>query len=181
MKTDLSKYDNSWYKPGNAFKKATWYFTSLLFFQSKIFPFNGLLTLTLKLFGAKIGKGSVIKPGVRIKYPWKFKLGNYSWIGEDVWIDNLDIVSIGDNVCISQGAMLECGNHNYSKASFDLMVAPITIEDGAWIGAKSFVGPGTICKSHSVLAANSRAINVLEEYSIYSGVPATKIKRREIE
>jgi putative colanic acid biosynthesis acetyltransferase WcaF len=37
-----------------------------------------------------------------------------------VWIDNLDDVSIADNVCISQGALLLSGNHNYKKQIFDL-------------------------------------------------------------
>ena len=79
----------------------------------------------------------VIKPSVNIKYPWRLTIGSFVWIGEGVWIDNLENVVIGDNVCISQGAMLLCGNHNYKKTTFDLIVGSITLEDGVWVGAQS--------------------------------------------
>lgn len=116
-----------------------WYFTNIFFFLNPIVPLVDLKVKLLRLFGAKVGKGVVIKPSVNIKYPWNLKIGNYVWIGENVWIDNLVEVSISDNVCISQGAMLLCGNHNYKKTSFDLMVGKIMIEEGAWVGAQSVV------------------------------------------
>ena len=103
----------------------------------------------MRLFGAKIGSNVTIKPGVNVKYPWKLKVGNNCWIGENVWIDNLDEVTLADNVCISQGAFLLCGNHNFKSSSFDLMLGPITIESGAWLGAKSIVCPGVTVASHA--------------------------------
>lgn len=132
------------------------------------------------MFGAKIGRGVVIKPGVNIKYPWKLQVGDYSWIGERTWIDNLDNITIGANCCISQGALLLCGNHDYSKTTFDLITKPITLEDGVWIGAQSIVTGGVVCKSHSVLAAGSLASKDMEEYSVYRGNPAVRIKERKL-
>ena len=111
-KTDLSKYDNSRFKKKKKIVRGLWYFISVIFFITHFFPFSFLKVWLLKLFGARIGRNVVIKPGVNIKYPWKLVIGDYSWIGEDVWIDNLSSVSIGNNACISQGAMLLCGNHN---------------------------------------------------------------------
>ncbi len=180
--TRLSKYSNSWYKPGaSGIKIGLWYFTNLLFFQSGLFPFNGLKIILLRSFGGKIGKGVVIKPSVNIKYPWNIKIGDHCWIGEKVWIDNLAFVSIGDNVCISQGAFLLTGNHNYKLSTFDLMVGEIVLEEGVWIGAKAIVTPGTNCFSHSVLSVNSVATKDLEAYMIYQGNPAQKVKERIIE
>ena len=134
----------------------------------------------LKLFGAKIGKGVVIKPSVNIKYPWKLSIGDHTWIGENVWIDNLGEVKIGANACISQGAMLLCGNHNYKKVAFDLIVGNIELEDGVWIGAHSVVCPGVKCKSHSLLAVKSVATKNLEAWKIYQGNPAIVVRDREI-
>ena len=134
----------------------------------------------LRAFGAKIGCGVNIKPCVNIKYPWNLEIGNYVWIGENVWIDNLAKVRIGDNACVSQGAMLLCGNHNYKTTTFDLMVGEITLEDGAWIGAMSTVCPGVTCKSHSVLSVNSVAAKDLDAYCVYQGTPAVKIRERVI-
>ena len=135
--------------------------------------------MLLRIFGAKIGVGVVLKPGVNIKYPWKLVVGNHVWIGEDVWIDNLDDLVIGNNVCVSQGAMLLCGNHNYKKSTFDLMIGKIRIEDGVWIGAKSTVTQNVICESHSVLSVNSVASSNLESYTIYRGNPAIKVGDRK--
>jgi len=181
MKTDLSKYDNSWYKSGkHLIIRMLWYYTSLVFFRSGLFPFSGLKVFFLRFFNARIGKGVVIKPNVNIKYPWRLNVGNYSWIGENSWIDNLGDVNIGNNVCLSQGAMLLCGNHNYKKTSFDLTVGDISLEDGVWIGARALVGPGITCHEHSVLAVESVASNDLEAYTIYRGNPAIKVKDRII-
>lgn len=177
--TDLSKFNNSWYHPGNALKRMVWYCTSVLFFESA-FPLNFCKRKMLRLFGAEIGKGVVIKPHVRIKYPWKLSVGDYTWIGEDVWIDNLDQVRIGAHCCLSQGSFLLCGNHDYKKSTFDLITKPITLEDGSWVGAKSVVCPGVTLKSHAVLSVGSVATHTLEAYSIYHGNPAVLVRKREI-
>lgn len=172
LKTDLSSYNNSWYKPGSKVKIGLWYLINVLFIVPRWNVFSGFKIRVLKGFGASIGKGVVLKPGVKIKYPWKLSVGDHCWIGEDVWIDNLDQVTLEDHVCISQGAFLECGNHNYKKTSFDLMVAPITLKEGSWVGAKARVGPGVTLGSHAVLSLGSVAVNDLNAYGIYSGNPA---------
>lgn len=134
----------------------------------------------LRLFGAKIGKGVMIKPAVNIKYPWLLTVGDYVWIGEKVWIDNLSQVIIGNNTCLSQGAMLLTGNHDYSRATFDLTTRPVTLADGVWIGAKAVVCAGVVCESHSVLAVNSVATKTMNAYGIYQGNPAVFVRQRSI-
>ena len=181
LKTDLSKYNNSWYNTGASwFTRALWYVMNACVINSPC-PFNFIKIFLLKMFGAKVGKNVVVKPRVNIKYPWNISIGDNAWIGERVWIDSLGKISIGANACLSQGAMLICGNHNYKKATFDLMVENITIEDGVWIGADAIVCAGVVCKSHSMLTSGSVATGNLEEYSIYQGNPAVKIKSRSIE
>jgi putative colanic acid biosynthesis acetyltransferase WcaF len=180
IETDLSAFTNKEYRPGSAVKRISWYLTSLFFFRTP-FPWpSGFKVVLLRLFGAKIGQGVVLKPSIAIKYPWFLTIGDHSWIGEMVWIDNLVSVSIGSNACISQGAMLLTGNHNYKKSSFDLMAKPIILEKGVWIGAKSVVCPGITCFSHSVLSVGGIATSNLNSYSVYSGNPAKEIKPREI-
>jgi len=180
--TDLSSFNNSWYKPGGSIlTRLLWYITNILFFTNRFNPFIGLKVQILRMFGAQVGQGVIIKPAVNIKFPWRLKIGHHAWIGEGVWIDNLADVEIGDHVCISQGAMLLTGNHNYKKSSFDLMVAPIVLERGTWIGAQSVVCPGVCCESHSILTAGSVAVKRLEAYGIYQGNPAVKIRERKAE
>lgn len=178
--TNHSQFDNSWYKPGKNFAiRSLWYCFNSLLLKSGL-PGTGWRIGLLRLFGAHIGHSVVMKPHVNIKYPWRLKIGNYTWIGEYVWIDNLGNVSIGSHCCLSQGSMLLCGNHHYGKSSFDLMVGDIAIEDGAWIGAKAIVCPGAMCKTHSVLTTGSVGSGELEAYGIYTGNPAQKIRERVI-
>jgi len=180
-KVDLNSYNNTWFKPGNKLKIVAWYLLNELVLKNTLFPFSKLKVIVLRFFGAKIGQGVTIKPGVNIKYPWFLEIGNYCWIGEGVWIDNLDHVFIGNHVCISQDAMLLCGNHNFKTPTFDLIIKPIILEDGSWVGAKSIVCPGVTLKTHSILTVGSVANKDLDAYSIYKGNPALKIKLRKIE
>ncbi|MCB0478197.1 MAG: WcaF family extracellular polysaccharide biosynthesis acetyltransferase [Crocinitomicaceae bacterium] len=178
--TDLSTFNNSWYRPGNKVKIIIWYFMNATFLTNPFFPFSKPKIWLLKLFGAKIGKGVLIKPRVSVKYPWKLKIGNHVWIGEKVWIDNLGMVTIEDHVCISQGAMLLCGNHNYKKSTFDLIVGDIKLEKGSWVGAHAVVCPKVTIASHSILTVNSVAVKSTEPYFIYQGNPAEKLRERKI-
>ena len=182
MKTNLNSYNNSWYYPGGSiFKRSLWLIINALFLKTTIIPISKIKVILLRLFGAKIGNHVEIKPCVNVKYPWHLVIGDNTWIGENVWIDNLTTIVIGSNVCISQGAMLLTGNHNYRLSSFDLIVKEIIIEDGSWIGAKSVVCPGVVVKTHAVLSVGSVANKNLLPYSIYSGNPAIKIRDRVIE
>lgn len=179
MKTDLSRFDNSWYNTGaGTLKRTLWYYLNAWIFKKYWLPFSGLKCVLLRWFGARVGIGVNIKPGVNIKYPWKLQIGNHAWIGEGVWIDNLDKVVIGSDCCISQDALLLCGNHNYRSETFDLITGPVILDDGVWIGAKSVVCPGVKCGSHAVLTVGSVATNNLEPYGIYQGNPAVWKKSR---
>ena len=178
---DLSHYNNRSYNTGaSMLKRIAWYLINTMFFKSSVHGYKFKVAL-LKLFGAELGIDVKIKPHVNIKYPWNLVIGNHVWIGESVWIDNLDKVQLGNHVCISQGAILLCGNHNFASTKFELITGKIILEDGVWIGAKSMVCPNVICHSHSVLSVMSVATKDLQSYTIYKGNPAEPIKERIIE
>jgi len=179
-KVDLSKYNNSWYKPGPLSKRLLWIIIGRVFVNTYLPIPMALKRVVLRSFGAKLGKGVVLKPKVNIKYPWFLQIGDFSWIGEKVWIDNLGYVKIGSNACISQGALLISGNHDYKSTHFDLMIENIEIEDGVWIGSRSIVTQGIKCRSHSVLGAGSFLSQSLPENEIWSGHPAKFQRMREI-
>lgn len=183
QETDLSLYDNQWYRKqigASRIKQSLWYLINGAFFINPLNPFSGLKCFLLRVFGGEIGRHVVIKPGVNIKYPWKLKIADHVWIGEKVWIDNLACVKIGKNVVVSQGALLLTGNHDYKKKSFDLIVHDITIEDGAWIGAKCIVCPGVNVATHTVITAGAVLTQNTKPYAVYSGNPATFLRQRLI-
>ena len=139
---------------------------------------NALRCYALRLFGARIGKGVTIKPGVRVKFPWRLEIGSHCWIGEGVWLDNLAQITIGDHCCISQGAYLCTGSHNWRSLEFELIVKPITLEDGVWIAARTAVGPGVTARQGAVLSIGSVATQDLAPQQIHQGVPALPVKSR---
>ena len=156
-----------------------WYMVNALIVRASWNPMMGLKIWLLRAFGAKIGRGLVIKNEVRIKSPWFLTIGDNCWLGECCWIDNLDRVTIGSNVCISQGAMLLTGNHDYKVATMPYRNAPITIEDGAWIGANSTVCPGVTVHENAILTVGSVATSDLTANGVYQGNPAERKRERE--
>lgn len=181
MSVDLSKFDNSWYSPGRpTWVQGLWFFLGLPLLRSSCIPSSGLRRCLLRLFGARIGKGVIIKPGVRVKYPWLLQVGDHTWIGEDVWIDNLAPVQLGSNVCISQGVYLCTGNHDWTDPSFGLMLGEIVIENGAWLGAKTVVGPGANIGVSAVASAGSVVVGRLDPQTVYAGNPAIPVRARHL-
>lgn len=175
----LAAFDGSGFNKGAGFLKiALWYFVNALLVRASWNPFMGMKIALLRMFGAKIGKGLVIKNNVVIKSPWNLTVGDDCWLGEDCWIDNLDKVCIGNNVCISQGALLLTGNHDYTVSSMPYRNAAITLEDGAWIGAKAVVCPGVMVHRNAILTVGSVATKEMEENGIYQGNPAVRVRTR---
>jgi putative colanic acid biosynthesis acetyltransferase WcaF len=176
----LRNFDNNGFDRGrSALTEAIWLVCSAAFVKSWI-PGSVHRRLILRVFGAHIGAHVIIKPGVRIKFPWRLEIGNHAWIGEDVWIDNLAMVRIGSNCCLSQGAYICTGSHDWSAAAFDLRTKPVTIEDSAWIAAKSVVSPGVTVGEGAVLALGSVATSDLNAWGIYRGLPASLVKQRVV-
>jgi len=177
----LNHYTTGDYTPGASIaKQLLWYFIGSQLVRSYWLPCSKLKVFLLRLFGAKIGKGVRIKPGVLIKFPWRLSMDNYVWLGENLWIDNLAQVTIKSNVCLSQGVYLCTGNHRWSDPNFGLIIDPITLEDGSWIAAQAVIGPGVTVKQGAVLGLGAVTSKSLEAMTIYAGNPAQPIKPRII-
>jgi putative colanic acid biosynthesis acetyltransferase WcaF len=132
----------------------------------------------LRLFGAKIGKNTIIRPSVRITYPWKVTIGDYSWIGDNAELYSLGVINIGNNVVVSQKSYLCTGSHDYRSGSFDIYANPIVIEDEAWIATDVFIAPGVTIGKGSVIGARSSVYHDMPEGMICIGNPAKPIKPR---
>ena len=181
QKVDLSLFKTDGYDPGRSFPvRSLWFLVNALVLQNPINPSSGVKAKVLRLFGAKIGKGVVLKPSINFKFPWRISIGDNTWIGEGVWLDSLENITIGANACVSQGAYLCTGNHDWTDPAFGYTLRPIVVEDGAWVGARATVLPGVTVADHSIVAAGSVVSKSTEPYMIYSGNPAVAVKRRVI-
>ncbi len=178
---NLRRYDNRWYRTGGSLlRRSLWFFLGHGIVRSAWIPSSALRVAVLRLFGASIGQRVVIKPSVEVKYPWHLSIGDDCWIGEHVWIDNLTTVKLGNSVCISQGAYLCTGNHDWSDPAFGLRISPIHLADGAWAGARCILLPGTTLETCAVAAAGSVVHGSVPAYQIFAGNPAVFLRQRVI-
>ena len=143
-------------------------------------PGSGWRRQLLRAFGARIGKGVIIKPRVRVKFPWRLTVGDHSWIGEEVWIDNLAKVTVGSHCCLSQGAYLCTGSHDWTDPRFGLITRPIELGDGCWLGAKASLAPGTQVEPGAVVAMGSVASGQLAAWTVHAGVPSKPGRQRQL-
>jgi putative colanic acid biosynthesis acetyltransferase WcaF len=158
--------------------EVAWYLAKWLLFLTAFPVPSALKRAVLRLFGAQIGKGVIIKPRVNIHLPWKLIVGDFSWIGEEVFILNFERVSIGAHCCVSQRAFLCTGNHDYSKPEMPYRNRPISMEDGVWVGAQAFVGPGVTLGNEAVITAGSIVIKDQPAQMVCSGNPCAAIRAR---
>lgn len=149
------------------------------FFFITGFPWpSGLKCYLLRVFGAKIGRGVIIKPRVSIHLPWKLTLHDWSLLGEEAYILNMEPVEIGAHACVSQRAFLCTGNHDYKKPTVPYRNRPIFIGSGAWVGASVFVAPGVNVGSECVISACSVVMGDLPAAMVCGGNPCVPIKAR---
>jgi putative colanic acid biosynthesis acetyltransferase WcaF len=177
----LDNYTVGSYSPGAPlWKQILWYYLGAPILRSRWLPISRIKCLVLNCFGAKLGAGVRIKPGVNMKFPWRLVIGDYVWLGENCWIDSVAMVTIGSHVCISQDVYLCTGNHDWTDPSFQLLDQPICLKDGCWLAARSIVGPGVTVGRGAVLGLGAVAGRSLEPMTIYAGNPAQAVKQRVI-
>jgi putative colanic acid biosynthesis acetyltransferase WcaF len=158
--------------------EAAWYLTKSAFFLSALPWPNGLKRALLRLFGARVGKGVVIKPRVSIHFPWKLAIGDHCWLGEECWILNFEPVELSDHVCLSQRAFLCCGNHDFRAPDFAYRNGPIRVGRGAWVGAQVFVAANVTVADYAVATAGSVVLQDLPAGQICSGHPCRPVRAR---
>lgn len=157
-----------------------WHFVSALVFQNQFVPVYGPKVRLLRWFGATVGEGVLIKPGVTIKYPWYLELGDHVWIGEDAWLDNTTHLRIGNHVVISQGVFLCCGSHDWSDPGMDSFTHPIVVEDGVWICAFARLALGITVGEDAVILMGAIVLRDCEPSGIYQGHPAERVGTRKV-
>lgn len=180
-RVDFTKYDEGTYQQGRGLLKNTlWWYTSVIFFESGLFPFFGFKNWLLRKFGATIGDHVKIKPNVRIKFPWHLEIGDHVWIGQNVWLDTIATLKIGSHVLISQGAYIVCGSHDWNDPGMYGFPQPVVIEDGVWICAGAKVAAGSTVREESIVLLGAVLAGETEPGGIYHGVPAVKVGERKI-
>lgn len=151
----LSAFRGDGYDKGRSLAvQAAWFACMNLVFMKWWCP-AALRRHLLRLFGASVGDRVLIRHRVRVLWPWKLTIGDDCWIGEDVWLLNLEPIKLGRDVCLSQSVALITGSHDRRSVSFEYDNAPITIEDEAWIAFGATVLRGVTVGNGAVVGAKA--------------------------
>lgn len=178
---DLRKYNQSGFERGRAgWFILLWWLVQAIAFPLSLHNFNGWRRALLRLFGAKIGRGVIIRPTARFTYPWKVEIGDYSWIGDDVVFYSLDKITIGSHCVISQKSYLCTGSHDIQDEAFSLITAPIIIGNGVWVATDCFIACGVNIGANAVIGARSSVFKDIPPQQVAWGNPCQSRYQREV-
>ncbi|WP_439814799.1 putative colanic acid biosynthesis acetyltransferase [Zavarzinia sp. CC-PAN008] len=156
-----------------------WWMVQATLFRLSPQVLYGWRAFLLRLFGAKVGKGVILRPTVTVTYPWKVEIGDHSWIGDDAVIYSLGPIRIGNDTVVSQSCYLCAGTHDYTDPSFPISGPPIVIEDQVWLAADVFVAPGVTVHRGAVVTARSTVTRDMPPGMICIGNPAVPVRPRK--
>lgn len=154
-----------------------WLVQATLFSLSPQFMF-GWRRFLLRLFGAKVGRDVLVRPSVRITYPWKVALGDRVWLGDCAELYSLGEIEIGNDVVVSQRSYLCAATHDHTAPTFDIVSGKIVIEDQAWIATDVFVAPGVRIGRGALVGARSSVFADMPSGMICMGSPAKPARKR---
>lgn len=167
-----------WHPGAPWLQQSLWFCLGAPLLSARWLPGSAWRVQLLRGFGARIGRGCRLKPGLRVKFPWRLRVGDHCWLGEDAWIDNLAPVRLGDRVCLSQGAYLCTGNHDVRSPGFALRLGPITVGSDVWIAARAVLAPGTIVGAGAVISLAAVVSGEVPAGAILRGNPAVPVGQR---
>ena len=155
-----------------------WWLVQATLFRGSPQVCYGFRRWLLRRFGAHIGKGVIVRPSATLTYPWRIRIGDHSWIGDDVVIYSFAEITIGNDVVISQKSYLCAGTHDYRSQDFSIQALPIVIEDQAWVAADVFVAPGVTVGKGAVVGSRSSVFTNLPSMMVCIGSPARPVRPR---
>jgi putative colanic acid biosynthesis acetyltransferase WcaF len=134
----------------------------------------------LRAFGARIGPGVRIRPGVEVTYPWKVSIGENSWIGDNVSLYSLGPITIGADSVLSQNTYVCAADHDYSDPAFPIRERAVTIGSQVWIASDVWVGPSVTIGDGAVIGARSTVVADMPPGTICVGSPCRPLKPRRM-
>lgn len=174
------KENRSPFSTRNKLARLAWSVAAIAFKATPSWALNGFRLFILRRFGATIGQGCIVYPSARIWAPWNLSMGDNSCIGPDSDIYSMARVRIGDNVTVSQHAVLCTGTHDVSSRHAELLTRELVVESESWICAYAKVLPGVKVAQGSVIGMGAVLTRSTQPWSIYAGNPAKFIKDRVI-
>ncbi len=165
----------------NKLARAAWGMARAILFRPTPTPLHAWRRLILRVFGARIGSRVAVYPSAVVWAPWNLSIDSGATIGGGAILYNVDHITVGQHAVVSQGAHLCTASHDHNSPGFELVTAPIRIEEEAWVAADAFIGPGVTISNAAVVGARAVVVKSIAERAIVAGNPARMIGTRAIE
>jgi putative colanic acid biosynthesis acetyltransferase WcaF len=165
----------------NRMGRVMWGVACFFFFRFTPKPLHKWRAFLLYCFGAKVGPGVHVYPGVKIWAPWNLELCEGCALANGSTVYSQGKITIGSYAVISQGVTLCAGTHDYTLPGFPLVTKPITIGHHAWVAAEAFVHPGITIGDGCVIGARSVVTKDMPAWMVCAGHPCKPIKERVME
>ena len=156
----------SGFRGASALKVQMWWLVQETLFRWSPQWAYGFRNWLAKIFGARIGRGVLLRPSCKITYPWKVSIGEFSWIGDNVTLYSLGDIQIGKNTIVSQNSYICAATHDYTKSTFDILDLPVKIGNSVWLASDVFIAPGiTICDT-TIISLRSTVTKDIRESGV---------------
>ncbi len=149
----------------------------------KLFIYIDILIVKVRTFTCYIrfgyfGKGSMIYGRIKVYSPENIHLGQNCSLNEGVILNARATISIGDDVHISPGVIINTGALDYTKIGKDRthFSKPVSISNGVWIGSGAIINPGVTIGENSVVGAGAVVTKDIPLNSVAVGIPAKVIR-----
>ncbi len=176
---DVGNYGASFSRATNA-RRGLWLLAYYGLFRPSPKIFYSWRRFLLRLFGAKLGKGTYVHRTAMIELPWNLEMGDHSTIGPFVWISNAKTLRIGVHCVISQFSQIYCAGHDIELPGFDRIEEPVTIGDQVWVAAGAHINHGVTIGEGAVVGARAAVFKDVPAWTVVGGVPAKPIRKRVI-
>jgi maltose O-acetyltransferase len=128
---------------------------------------------------ARIGKGSQIMPPVRCDYGYNVSVGDRTFVNYGAVLLDPAPIAIGHDVQIATNVQLITATHPVDpeerRARWEL-ASPVTVEDGAWLGAGAIVLPGVTVGREAVVGAGAVVTRDVPPRTVVAGNPARVLR-----
>ncbi len=177
---DVNAYHRASFSKSNRLARLLWQVVYLLLYRSSPRPLHGWRSALLRLFGAKLGSGCHFYPSGKVWAPWNLVCEDCCTLADSAEIYNPSLVYLESHCVISQQAFVCGATHDYNNPEFPMISYPMRLGAYSWICARASVAPGVKVGPGAVLGLGSVASRDLEPWTVYAGVPAVKVKSRDM-
>jgi putative colanic acid biosynthesis acetyltransferase WcaF len=174
--------DNPYHRPAFSLKhrlaRLLWRAVYLLLYRISPRPLHAWRSLLLRLFGATMGPGCHFYPSGKVWAPWNLFCEDCCTLADQAEIYNPSPIYLESHCIVSQQAYICGATHDYNHPDFQMISYSMRLGAYSWICARASVSPGVNVGAGAVLGLGSMASSDLEPWTVYSGVPAVRVKGR---